>query len=127
MIIGIGSDTVEHGVIQKLKWDIDLHLQKRIFSLQELNLYATNSTIAFLAGRFAVKEAVLKCLGLGMEDGVSLTDIQTLKLKNGCPILKVEGETNKIALKMNIDTCHISLSHTSNLSIAFVVAESLKK
>lgn len=126
MIIGIGSDIVEHNTILKLRWDVAVDLQKRVFSPKELGLYAMSPTLNFLAGRFAVKEAVLKCLGTGMEDGISLTDIQTLKSKNGSPILKIEGETKKIADKMKIDSWHVTLSHSSNLSLAFVIAERLK-
>lgn len=126
MIIGIGSDIVEHDVTEKIQWSSDLTLLKRIFSSQELALYRAEPTIKFLSARFAVKEAVLKCLGVGMEEGLALTEIQTVNDKNGKPQVELTGEVKKLADEKNIQTWHVSITHTKTLSLAFIIAEGSK-
>ena len=126
MIIGIGSDIVEHDVTEKLQWSSDLTLLKRIFSSQELELYQAEPSIKFLSARFAVKEAVLKCLGVGMEEGLALTEIQTLNDKNGKPQVELTGEVKRLADEKNIQTWHVSITHTQTSSLAFIIAEGSK-
>lgn len=99
MIIGIGLDVVEPDVTEKLRWSSDLTLLKRIFSSQELQMYRAEPSIKCLSARFAVKEAVLKCLGVGTEEGLALTEIQTLDDKNGKPQVELTGEVKKLAMK----------------------------
>jgi len=123
MIIAIGCDIVEHSLIKKLKWNSDIEKQKRCFSQKELDLYITLKQSNFISGRFAVKEAVLKCLGIGMEDGISLKDIETLRLKNGLPRIELFGEVKKISDSLGINSWHVSITHSKNCSIAYVIAE----
>ena len=123
MIIGIGCDIVEHNTTKLLKWESDSNLLHRIFSTKELELYNIQKKTEFIAGRFAAKEAVLKCLGTGMRDGISLPDIQILRLENGKPIVKLGGDVKEISDKLGIGSWHISITHTTNYSYAFVIAE----
>lgn len=123
MIIGIGCDIVEHALTEKLNWLTDVEMLQKIFSHQELDLYSKNQTIKFVAGRFAAKEAVLKSLGTGMEDGLSLTCIQIFQMGNGKPIVTLDGEVKKLSDKMQINKWHISISHTTDYSYAVVIAE----
>jgi holo-[acyl-carrier protein] synthase len=124
MILGIGCDVVNHNITQGLGWSSNPHHMRRIFSAKEFELFQFNKTDRFISGRFAAKEAVLKCLGTGMMDGISLTDIQVLQTDLGKPVLEIDGGVKKIALRLGITTWHISISHTVNSSIAFVIAES---
>lgn len=123
MIIGIGCDVVDHNITQSLGWTSNLHALQRIFSAGELELFEIDKTDRFISGRFAGKEAVLKCLGTGMHDGIYLTDIQILQSREGKPIIHIAGEVERIAHQFGIVSWHISISHTTNSSIAFVVAE----
>ncbi|HZH94441.1 MAG TPA: holo-ACP synthase [Flavisolibacter sp.] len=126
MIIGIGCDVVEHHITKKLKWDSDIDVRKRIFSTKELESYHAKPTIQFIAGRYAVKEAVLKCLGTGMEDGLALIEIQTLKDENGKPQLELLGSVKRLSDEQNIEIWHVSITHSESYSLAFVIAEGLK-
>ena len=123
MIIGIGCDIVEHDTTKKLKWDSKLSSQKRVFSLKEIEIYQTKRKIEFLSGRFAAKEAVLKCLGTGMQDGLALTDIHVLQLESGAPMIELCGQVKAIADTLGIIFWHISITHSATYSIAYVVAE----
>ncbi|RZK12941.1 MAG: holo-[acyl-carrier-protein] synthase [Flavobacterium sp.] len=126
MIISIGCDAIEHQEILKLRWGADLKSANRIFTENEVEIYRSAPKITFLAGRFAVKEAVLKCLGTGMEDGIPLTDIETLRSKSGKPILKIKGEVKRLADEIGIDLWHVSITHKKSSSMSFVIAERLK-
>lgn len=100
-----------------------LPIQKRIFTIRELELYSKNKEISFLAGRFATKEAVLKCLDTGMQDGIALTDIQVLQMESGKPLVELFNGTKRIADELQINSWHLSISHSGSHSIAFVIAE----
>ena len=124
MIIGIGSDIVEHKLTEALKWDKDNDVIERIFSKGELKLYEAKANLSFLAGRFAGKEAVLKCLKIGMQDGISLSEIEILEDSSGAPFIFMSNSMRGISENLKIKYWHISISHTSSCSIAFVIAES---
>ncbi len=126
MIIGVGCDIAEHDITEALNWQSDSNILKRVFSQAELTLYENQKNKEFLVGRFAAKEAVLKCLGTGMQDGISLTDVQILQRESGKPIIEVQGEVKKISNHLGIESWHISISHCSDYSFAFVVAEGSK-
>jgi len=123
MIIGIGCDIVNHDRVEKLNWSSDLNVQRHILSDAEYALYQKTKKIKFIAGRFAAKEAVLKCLGTGMEDGISLSNIQILQTPNGQPQIIVIGPEVEIFKSKGIVTWHVSISHTVGQSMAVVIAE----
>ena len=74
-----------------------------------------------LAARFAAKEAVAKALGTGIGD-VCWTEIEVDGDDRGRPILRLHGQAAQIAQSMGLTTWEISLSHTTDQAIAFVVA-----
>lgn len=123
MVIGIGCDIIDHELTKRLGWASNERVQKRIFSKLELQLFSGQQIERFLSGRFAAKEAVLKCLGTGMQDGIALTDIHVLQTATGQPMIEVDGQVKEIANKMGVVKWFISISHTNNTSCAFVIAE----
>jgi len=123
MIISIGCDIVEHELTRKLNWENSASIQNRIFSVLELDIYASDKKITFLTGRFAAKEAVLKCLGKGMEDGIDLTDIHILRSELGTPIVTLTGNVQALSIARGIKKWHVSITHSNNTSSAFVIAE----
>jgi holo-[acyl-carrier protein] synthase len=73
------------------------------------------------AARFAAKEAFLKALGLGILDGVALTDIEVVCDRVGPPRLRL-GPTAAAALsRAGGDAAVLSLSHERRMAIAMVV------
>lgn len=123
MMIGIGCDIVEHETSKSMNWDSDPLILPRIFSPSEISIYYSDKDLKFLSGRFAAKEAVLKCLGTGMQDGIALTDIEILKSVEGKPVLELFKEVKRISDEKGINRWHLSISHSKNYSIAFVIAE----
>ena len=126
MIVGIGCDIVNHQMTNQLNWVDQPRAMARIFSVNEIELYNQKKEIKFLAGRFAAKEAVLKSIGTGMEDGIALTEIEILQLNNGKPFVKLEGNAKKAADKAGVKSIHISISHSADYSIAYSIADNNK-
>jgi holo-[acyl-carrier protein] synthase len=76
-----------------------------------------------LAARFAAKEATAKALGTGIGD-VKWTEIEVDCDDRGRPRLRLHGNAAQIAAELGLTTWDISLSHTPQQAIAFVVATS---
>lgn len=104
----IGIDLAEHkDFIDKKRSFIE-----RVLSLEEQALYdsfqSSKRKLEYLASRWAVKEAVIKCLG----HSIPFNDIVVLNKENGSPYVKIKNKT---------ETFEISLSHTDNYSVAVAV------
>lgn len=76
-----------------------------------------------LAARFAAKEAASKALGTGI-GAVRWLDIEVCSDENKRPYLVLHGAAVQLAESLGLDTWEVSLSHTQDHAIAFVVAVS---
>ena len=92
---------------------------QRLFTPTELEENGKN--LASLAGRFAAKEAVAKALGTGIGH-VTWHDIEICRGDSGEPILHLHGAAEKLAAEQHLEGWSLSLSHTQEHAIAFVVA-----
>jgi holo-[acyl-carrier protein] synthase len=120
-MIGLGIDLVD---ITRF----EIALQKgdfleRCFALAEIARYHEIRKITYLAGRFAVKEAVVKALGTGLIDGLSLSDIEVAQLPSGAPDIRLTGLAATIAQELRIKKWLVSISHTQLHATAVVMAE----
>ncbi len=123
MIIAHGIDLVDCPRIEKM---LERHGQRfieRVFTTREQEYADSNKNrIEKLAGRFAVKEAVLKLLGTGWRGKIAWTDIEVVNNGLGQPIVEISGEVKSIAEKLGIGQICVSITHTSNFVIASAVA-----
>ena len=77
-----------------------------------------------LAARFAAKEAVMKALGTGAH-GVSWSEIEVLPNHRGKPLVYLHGRAKKRARRRSaLEGIDISLSHSREYAVAFVVGAS---
>ena len=74
-----------------------------------------------LAARFAAKEAVSKALGTGIGD-VSWREIEVVSGERNKPEVRLHGAAERLAAELGLTTWSLSLSHTHEHAIAFVVA-----
>jgi holo-[acyl-carrier protein] synthase len=92
MILGIGSDLVDVGRIEKV---IERHGERfiaRIFTPAErARAERRANRTATYAKRFAAKEACAKALGTGLRNGVFWRDMGVVNLPSGRPTLKLSG------------------------------------
>lgn len=118
-----GIDIVDCLKIEQLLQKHEKRFLNRVFTPTEQRYCSRYRNRAErLAGRFAVKEAVMKMLGTGWSGGVAWTNIETTNNTAGKPEVKLSGELAQIAQKMGIKTVSISISHTGNMAIASAVA-----
>ena len=75
------------------------------------------------AGRFAVKEAVMKALGTGWARGVRWRDIEVVRESGRAPVLVLHGAAAAIADAQGIAKVHITITHEAGIAAAVAVAE----
>ena len=86
------------------------HFLRRILTEAEMKLFRKRgSSTAFLAGRFAAKEAVAKAYRTGI-GRIGFTDIEVLYDENGAPLVSVYGNC--------ILGLEVSISHCKEYAIA---------
>lgn len=76
-----------------------------------------------LAGIFSAKEAVLKALGIGILNGLSLIDICISHNQNGAPYVEVDAKINYYMSLQGCSEISISISHDGEYAIAFCVIQ----
>lgn len=117
---GIGTDIED---IQRFK-NIDrvknILFLNRLFTGNEIDYcFSRINTASHLAVRYAGKEAVIKALScFGQSKRLSLKKIEIINNKAGIPQVKINSKETK---SLHIQ---ISLSHSQNLAVAFVVVSS---
>ena len=78
---------------------------------------------AFLAKRFAAKEATAKAFGTGFRDGLNLRHIAVKNNGLGRPGLQFSHRATALLAELNIDACFLSLSDERHYAVAHVVME----
>lgn len=76
------------------------------------------------AGRFAVKEAVMKVLGTGWRRGVRWVDIEVTRAPGEAPQVVLHGRSAEIAASRGIARIHITITHDDPLAAAVAIGES---
>jgi len=110
---GIGIDAVD---IERFRTALERtpQLRNRLFTSDELqSVSAKSDPTSSLAARFAVREATMKALGVGLG----------AKLTSGQPTLRIEGRAKQLADARGITSWQVSISHTDSVAIAVVAAE----
>ncbi|MGI5850126.1 MAG: holo-ACP synthase [Christensenellales bacterium] len=121
MIIGVGFDIIETDRIQNAA-NNDLFYTKN-FTEKEIAYFASRKyNMQTIAGNFAAKEAVLKCLECGLFD-VPLSDIEVLRKQSGKPYINLYGKAMDKAQALGVCRVHISISHIRQYAAANAIAE----
>lgn len=122
-IIGIGTDIVECVRIGRMiERHGDLFL-RRVFTEREIHYCRERKrSTEHFAGRWAAKEAVLKCLGTGWQRGLCWTDMEIRNTLDGSPQVMLCGATKEVAQSQRISDILISISHCRAYATAFATA-----
>lgn len=122
MIIGIGVDIADIRRFEKLLERFGNRLAKRILSNSELvEFEQSKNPAAFLAKRFAVKEATVKALGTGFGEGLHARQISLSHNQRGAPFLELSDKAAQVWGHLGCNQSHVSLSDEKEHAIAFVV------
>jgi holo-[acyl-carrier protein] synthase len=123
MIAGIGTDIIEVVRIgQMIERHGELFLE-RVFTPAEIRYcQGRKHAMEHYAGRWAAKEAILKCLGTGWSKGISWTDLEVVNDLGGAPRVVLAGAAADIAQSLNIREIMISISHCRAYAVAYALA-----
>ncbi len=121
MICGIGTDLVATGRIEKVLERRGDAFARRILRPAELALFRDSPLpAAYLAKRFAAKEAASKALGTGV-GRVSWQDMEVVNNDLGAPLLNLYGNAARRLTELGAEQTWLSLSDEGDMVIAFVV------
>lgn len=118
MIFGIGTDLIEIERVEKA-------CQKEAFltrTYTQRECRQAKRKASFLAGNFAVKEAVAKALGTGFRSFMP-GDIEVLRDDLGKPYVVLYRGAKELAEQSGVGRIHVSISNTQEHAMAFAVAE----
>ncbi|MVF14682.1 holo-ACP synthase [Ketobacter sp. MCCC 1A13808] len=124
MIIGIGTDIVSVQRMRDSMEKMGAKFPKRLLTEPEYDEFvAKKNGPAFLAKRFAAKEALVKALGTGFAKGITWKQITVRNDGLGAPFLELSGATQEKANALGVTQIHLSLSDEQAQAVAFVILE----
>lgn len=122
MIVGVGCDIIEiERIARAIKSESFI---RRVFTAEEAAYCQRRGrqAAASFAARFAAKEAVLKALGTGLREG-SLQEIAVDNDGLGKPLVQLSGHFAMLAKQLGVKNIQISLSHSRDFAVAYVIME----
>lgn len=122
MIVGVGCDIIEiERIARAIKSESFI---RRVFTAEEAAYCQRRGqqAVASFAARFAAKEAVLKALGTGLREG-SLQEIAVDNDGLGKPLVQLSGHFAMLAKQLGVKNIQISLSHSRDFAVAYVIME----
>jgi holo-[acyl-carrier protein] synthase len=123
-VVGLGIDLTR---IDRLEAAYGRHgerLLERVFTAGERRYCeARRARFVHYAGRFAVKEAVMKVLGTGWAKGVRWVDIEVVRASGQAPTVVLHGASARIAAERGIERIQIAITHDGGMAAAVAIAE----
>ncbi|MGH9628049.1 MAG: holo-[acyl-carrier-protein] synthase [Bryobacteraceae bacterium] len=124
MILGTGVDLAE---VERIRAAIERYGERfiqRVYTMGEI-AYVQSKANRYerYAARFAAKEAGMKALGTGWRRGVTWQDFEVANLPTGRPTLRLTGQAERIAAGLGVNRISLSLTHTRETALAYVVFE----
>jgi holo-[acyl-carrier protein] synthase len=127
VIIGVGVDLAEVHRIRSSFERFGERFRDRIYTPLEI-AYCESKANKYerYAARFAAKEAGMKAIGTGMRKGVRWLDFEVANLPSGKPTLRFHGVAAEFAERLGVTNVALSITHTSDTSLAHVILESAR-
>ncbi|VVB63231.1 4'-phosphopantetheinyl transferase superfamily protein [uncultured archaeon] len=120
-----GIDIVDVRRFVKLMERFGRRLEERLYTLSERKVCSDDLRRG--AAYFAIKEAVAKALGVGIDHisnkGINLLEVEVRETAGHSLGVKLSGRALCLAMEMGLQKWAASYSHSSDLAIAFVTAE----
>ena len=127
MIISTGVDLTE---VERIKAALEharigRRFRARVFTQREISYCDSKRRGRYesYAGRFAAKEAVMKALGWGWGAKARWLDIEITRARSGKPEVALHDKTAQLAAQLGIRRWVLSITHTKEHSLAFVIAQ----
>ncbi|MBY4896329.1 holo-ACP synthase [Cupriavidus sp. AU9028] len=128
MIHGVGTDIIQIDRVQGVMDRTGGRFASKILGPQEMAIYQRRLArhpkrgLAFLATRFAAKEAFSKAIGLGMHWPMTWRAMELLNLPSGEPYAHCHGELARWLGERGL-TVRVSVSDEHDYAVAFAIAE----
>ncbi|MDN4619347.1 holo-ACP synthase [Paenibacillus sp. PsM32] len=132
MIYGIGHDVLEiKRVTTIMNGSHGQRFIDRILTPAEREIAQTKGAklYEFVAGRFALKEAISKAFGCGIGAILSFIDIEIVPDASGKPTVTLSAQAwERLGLQYQAEyyQMHVSISHQTELASAFAVIEKIE-
>jgi holo-[acyl-carrier protein] synthase len=124
MIYGVGTDLIEIRRVEKVLQRFGERFARRILCEPELKRFrAHRQPVAYLAKRFAAKEAFTKALGTGIHAPANWHGVWVVNLPSGKPVLEFSPALRALLQKKKIQGSHLSLTDERELAAATVILE----
>lgn len=124
MILGIGTDLVEIPRIAQALARHGERFARKILVPHELERFiAHRKPAAYLAKRFAAKEAFSKAMGTGIHFPVNWQNVSVTNLPSGKPCLQFSELLTTLLATRGIREVHVSLTDEREVAAAFVILE----
>lgn len=124
MIYGVGSDLIEIARVERILARFGERFAQRILCEPELRRFrAHTKPAAYLAKRFAAKEAFTKALGTGIHAPANWHGVWVVNLKSGKPQLEFSPELASLLRARGIRRSHLTLTDERDMAAATVILE----
>jgi holo-[acyl-carrier protein] synthase len=125
VIAGSGIDIAEVPRIRHAIERFGRRFIERVYTPAEIAYVERRKAGRFerYAARFAAKEAGMKAIGTGWRKGVRWQDFEVTNLPSGKPTLQFHGQAARFAEKLRMKSVVLSLTHTADQAMAFVLLE----
>jgi holo-[acyl-carrier protein] synthase len=124
LIYGVGNDVVEIGRIEKALERFGDRFARRILCESELRRFSGHrKPAAYLAKRFAAKEAFTKALGTGIRHPANWHGVWVRNLPSGKPVLEYSVALRSLLEERGVTGAHLSLSDEREMAFATVILE----
>jgi holo-[acyl-carrier protein] synthase len=124
MIVGTGIDIAEVPRIAAAIERFGERFLRRVFTEKEIRYCDSKANrIERYAARFAAKEAALKAIGTGWKHGIAWTEVEVRREPGGRPTMVFSGNAGEFAARLGVKRAALSLSHTKEQAVAFVILE----
>jgi holo-[acyl-carrier protein] synthase len=124
VIYGVGTDLIELKRVERVLKRFGERFAQRILCEPELKRFrAHKQPVAYLAKRFAAKEAFTKALGTGIHAPANWHGVWVINLKSGKPQLEFSDELQKLLKQRQIHRSHLSLTDEKEIASATVILE----
>lgn len=122
-IVSIGSNIVECVRIGRM---IERHGElflRRVYTAREIRYCQERKHVTeHFAGRWAAKEAIVKCLGTGWRTSLTWTDIEVRDLAGGTPKVFVCGAAKERMIELRISDILLTIAHCRAYGTASAIA-----
>ncbi|MGH8737944.1 MAG: holo-ACP synthase [Burkholderiales bacterium] len=125
MIYGVGTDMVEIARVHRALTRYGERFALRILCPPEMTRFRVHrQPVAYLAKRFAAKEAFTKALGTGIHAPANWHGVWVVNLRSGQPMLEFTPALAALMERHGVGRCHLSLSDERAFASATVILES---